>query len=334
MKKLINDPATVVDDMINGYLKAHSSLVKGIESDTRAVIRMDTGLKDKVNVVIGGGSGHEPAFMGYVGEGMADGVAIGNIFSSPPPDPVVEAVKATHTGKGALLIYGNYQGDIMNFGMAADILEMEEDIEARQVVVKDDIASASKEEAEKRRGIAGEFFVTKIAGAAAEQGYSLDEVHRLTEVANRNVGSMGVGLSPCSLPQTGKPSFNLEEDEMEIGLGHHGEPGVEKGKLTTSNIVTERILNDILNDMELKQNEEVSVLVNGLGSTTKMELYIMYEKVEALLREKEINIYTSYVGDYSTSLEMGGCSITLLRMNEELKPLIEASAHCPMYIQS
>ncbi|SFP35085.1 dihydroxyacetone kinase subunit DhaK [Salibacterium halotolerans] len=334
MKKLINDPDSVVEEMISGYLKAHSSIVNGLDANPRSIIKTNAGSKDKVSVIIGGGSGHEPAFMGYVGAGMADGAAVGNIFSSPPPDPVVEAAKASHTGSGVLLIYGNYQGDVMNFGMAVDILEMDEDIEAREVVVKDDIASASKEEAEKRRGIAGEFFVTKTAGAAAEQGYSFDDVQRLTEKANRNVASMGVGLSPCSLPQTGKPSFVLADDEMEIGLGHHGEPGVERDKLTTSQHVTERILNDIIIDMGLKQKEEVSVLINGLGSTTRMELYIMYDKVESLLKEKGITIYKSYVGDYSTSMEMGGCSISLLRMDDELKPLIDAPAKCPMYTQS
>lgn len=334
MKKLINNPDVVVEEMLNGYLKAHSHIVRGVEAHSRTIVRTDAGLKQKVSLIIGGGSGHEPAFMGYVGKGMADGVAVGNIFSSPPPDPIVEAIKATHTDQGALLLYGNYQGDIMNFGMAADIADMEENIEVKQVIVKDDIASAPREEAEKRRGIAGEFFVTKVAGAAAEEGLSLDEVYRITEKANQNVGSMGVGLSPCSLPQTGQPSFNLEEDEIEIGLGHHGEPGVEKTKLATSNEVTERILNNIIDEMDIESENEVSVLINGLGSTTRMELYIMYDKVESLLNEKGINIYTSYVGDYCTSLEMGGCSITLLKMDEELKPLIDAPAQCPVYTQS
>ncbi|WP_347553037.1 dihydroxyacetone kinase subunit DhaK (plasmid) [Pseudalkalibacillus hwajinpoensis] len=333
MKKLINNPNNVVDEMIQGYLKAHSDVVKGVEENHRTIIRTDAGTKKKVSIIIGGGSGHEPAFMGYVGEGMADGVAVGNIFASPPPDPILEAIKAVDTKKEALLIYGNYQGDLMNFDMAADLAEMESDIKVKQIIVKDDVASASHSEADKRRGIAGEFFVTKVAGAASETGAPLDEVYRLTEKANQNVRSMGVGLSPCSLPQTGEPSFLLEEDEMEIGLGHHGEPGVEKGKLQSSNEVTERIVNDILQDMPISKEEEVAVLVNGLGSTTRMELYIMYQKVESLLKEKGIHIHKSFVGDYSTSLEMGGLSISILKLDNELKRLIDAEANCPMYVQ-
>ncbi|WP_026699526.1 dihydroxyacetone kinase subunit DhaK [Salibacterium aidingense] len=334
MKKLINVPENVVDEMIDGFLKAHPSLVKGIEANSRSIIRADANKQEKVSVIIGGGSGHEPAFMGYVGTGMADGAAVGNIFASPPPDPVLEAVKAVDTRKESLLVYGNYQGDLLNFGMAADLAEMESDIQVKQVIVKDDVASAPKEESDKRRGIAGEFFVTKVAGAAAETGYSLEQVYELTEKANQNVRSMGVGLTPCSLPQTGKPSFELMEDEIEIGLGHHGEPGVEKEKLLSSNEVTDRLMNDILEDMPLNKGEEVSVLVNGLGSTTRMELYIMYKRVEEILSENEIHIYKSYVGNYSTSLEMGGCSITLLKMEEDLKPFIDAQAHCPMFEQN
>ncbi|MGY4688747.1 dihydroxyacetone kinase subunit DhaK [Salibacterium sp. K-3] len=334
MKKLMNVPENVVDEMIDGFLKAHPSLVKGLEANSRSIIRADTDKKEKVSVIIGGGSGHEPAFMGYVGTGMADGAAVGNIFASPPPDPVLEAVKAVDTRKESLLVYGNYQGDLLNFGMAADLAEMESDIQVKQVIVKDDVASAPKEESDKRRGIAGEFFVTKVAGAAAETGYSLEQVYELTEKANQNVRSMGVGLTPCSLPQTGKPSFELMEDEIEIGLGHHGEPGVEKEKLLSSNEVTDRLMNDILEDMPLNKGEEVSVLVNGLGSTTRMELYIMYKRVEEILSENEIHIYKSYVGNYSTSLEMGGCSITLLKMEEDLKPFIDAQAHCPMFEQN
>ncbi|MBB6451388.1 dihydroxyacetone kinase-like protein [Geomicrobium halophilum] len=333
MKKLINNPDHVVDDMIKGFLKAHSSSISKVEAHHRAIIRKYSKEKKKVSVIIGGGSGHEPAFMGYVGKGMADGVAVGNIFASPPPTPIAEAIKAVDTKKESILIYGNYQGDIMNFSMAADLVEMEEDIEVKQIIVKDDVASAPKGESEQRRGISGEFFVIKVAGAASEMGKDIDEVYRLTEKANENVCSMGVGLTPCSLPQTGEPSFQLEDDEMEIGLGHHGEPGVEKGKLQSSSKVAERIVHDILADMSLVKDDEVTVLVNGLGSTTRMELYIFFDEVEKLLSEKGIRIYRSYVGDYSTSLEMGGCSLSLLKMDSELKPMIDYFAYSPMYEQ-
>lgn len=223
MKKLINNPNDVVDEMIEGYIKAHPNQVRRLEENKRSIV-IASETKDKVGVLIGGGSGHEPAFMGgYVGRGMADGVAVGNIFASPPPEPIVEATKAIDKGNGGVVyIYGNYAGDIMNFGMAAELAEMEEDIDVELVVVNDDVASASSEEKEKRRGIAGEFFVTKAAGAAAEKGYSLKEVADVARRTNERTRTMGVGLTPpCYLPQTNEPSFSLKENEMEIGLGHH-----------------------------------------------------------------------------------------------------------------
>lgn len=333
MKKLINDPNHVVDEMIEGYVKAFSRYVKQLPENKRSLVTAKQTREGKVGVLIGGGSGHEPAFMGYVGEGMADGVAVGNIFASPPPDPILEATKAIDKEAGVLYIYGNYAGDVMNFGMAAELADLESGIQIGTVLVTDDVASAPKEEKEKRRGIAGEFFVTKVAGASADKGYNLDEVIRVAAKANDNMRTMGVGLTPCSLPQTGKPSFELEENEMEIGLGHHGEPGIEKGPLQTADQVTHRLIHDILEDMPLEQGEKVAVLVNGLGSTTRMELLIMYRSVESILINKGIVIHRSYVGDYSTSLEMGGCSVTLIKLDEELQELIDYPADCPMFVQ-
>ncbi|WP_110928741.1 dihydroxyacetone kinase subunit DhaK [Bacillus massiliglaciei] len=333
MKKLMNNPNHVVDEMIEGYIKAHPQYVKQLPENKRSLVTAKEHPEGKVGILIGGGSGHEPAFMGYVGNGMADGVAIGNIFASPPPDPIVEVTRVIDKGAGVVYVYGNYAGDVMNFGMAAELAELEYGTQVGMVLVTDDVASAPKEEKEKRRGIAGEFFVTKAAGAAAEKGYNLEDVVRVAKKANDHTRSMGVGLTPCSLPQTGKPSFELAENEMEIGLGHHGEPGVEKGELQSADQVTDRLVNDILADMPIEKGEKVAVLVNGLGSTTRMELYIMFRRVEQILNEKGIQIHFSYVGDYSTSLEMGGCSVTLMKLDDELMELVDHPADCPMYVQ-
>jgi dihydroxyacetone kinase-like protein len=332
MKKLINDPKNVVEEMIDGYVKAHPEYMKRLEESGRALVSAKPKEEGKVAVLIGGGSGHEPAFMGYVGEGMADGVAVGNIFASPPPAPILEVTKAIEKGAGVVYLYGNYAGDVMNFGMAAEMAEME-DIEVEMVLASDDVASAPKEEKEKRRGIAGEFFVYKMAGAAADLGYKLKEVADIARKTNDLTRSMGVGLTPCSLPQTGEPSFEIGDDEMEIGLGHHGEPGIRKAPLDTADNVSDELLVPIFEDMTLNEGDEVAVLVNGLGSTPRMELYIMFRRVEQVLREKGIKINRSYVGDYITSLEMGGASITLTKLDDEMKKLIDHPADTPMFVQ-
>jgi len=332
MKKLINDPKIVVEEMIDGYVKAHPSYIRRLEENDRALVTTRPKTKGKVGILVGGGSGHEPAFMGYVGEGMADGVAVGNIFASPPPAPILEVTKAIDKGAGVVYLYGNYAGDVMNFGMAAELAEME-DIQVEMVLASDDVASAPIEEKEKRRGIAGEFFVFKMAGAAADRGYNLEEVARVARKTNGNSRSMGVGLTPCSLPQTGEPSFEIGENEMEIGLGHHGEPGIRKAPLESADHVADQLLEPIFNDMPLNEGEEVTVLVNGLGSTSRMELYIIFRRVEQVLKEKGIKIYRSYVGDYITSLEMGGCSITLTKLDDELKQLVDQPVDCPMFVQ-
>lgn len=306
MKKLINNPVDVVEEMVEGYVMAHSDYINQLPTNKRSLVINKKTRDGKVGILIGGGSGHEPAFMGYVGNGMADGVAVGNIFASPSPDPILEVTKAIDKGAGVVFLYGNYAGDVMNFGMAAESADLEEDIEVGMALTTDDVASAPKEEKEKRRGIAGEFFVYKAAGAAADFGYHLEDVVRIAKKANENTRSMGVGLNPCSLPQTGEPSFDIADDEMEIGLGHHGEPGIEKGKLESADRVAERLVHDILADVDLTKDDEVAVLVNGLGSTPRMELYIVYRRVQQLLDELGITIYRSYVGDYITSLEMGG----------------------------
>lgn len=334
VKKLVNDPKNVVEEMIEGYVRAYPNYIKQLPASNRALVTGKETKENKVGILIGGGSGHEPGFMGYVGEGMADGVAVGNIFASPSPDPILEVTKAINKGAGVVYLYGNYAGDVMNFGMAAEMADLEEDIEVGMALATDDVASAPKEEKEKRRGIAGEFFIYKAAGAAADMGYSLEEVVRVAKKTNENTRSMGVGTSPCYLPQTGKPSFEIGDNEMEIGLGHHGEPGLEKGPIGTANEIAERLVNDILEDFEIKKDDEVAVLVNGLGSTPKMDLYIVYRRVEQILSERGIKIHRSYVGDYITSLEMGGCSVTLLKLDEELFGMIDHPVNSPIFVQN
>lgn len=330
MKKLINNPDAVVDEMIEGYVAAHSQYVRQLPQNKRSVVSVNAGRKGKVGVVVGGGSGHKPAFLGYIGEGMADGAPIGNIFASPPPDPIYEVTKAVDGGAGVIYLYGNYAGDCMNFDMAAEMASMD-GIRVETVVVTDDVASA--DEIEKRRGIAGDFLVFKVAGAAAAKGYNLDDVVRAAKKANLNTRTMGVALSPCTIPQTGEPSFVLGENEMEIGLGVHGEPGVKRGEIKPANDVADSLLEHIFADVELQANDRVVVLVNGLGSTTYMELYIMYRRVAQVLAERNILIHRSYVGEYVTSLEMGGCSVSLMKVDDELAELIDYPADCPMFVQ-
>ena len=282
-----------------------------------------------MSVLIGGGSGHEPAFIGYVGQGMADGVAIGNIFASPSPIPIQAVTREIHDSHGVLYIYGNYAGDLMNFEMASEMTEVEDDIETAVVIGNDDVASAK--EIEERRGIAGELLVYKAAGAAADFGYDLEEVSRIAQLANDHTRSMGIGLSPCYLPQTGKPSFDLEDNEMEIGLGHHGEPGIEKTTIRTAQETVQVIMKNILKEGLYQSDDEVVVLVNGLGATSQMELYIINKEVDAILSENNIKTYKSYVGNFITSMEMGGFSVTLMKLDETLKSCIDHPVDCPNF---
>ncbi|MFM1651751.1 dihydroxyacetone kinase subunit DhaK [Brevibacillus sp. B_LB10_24] len=333
MKKLINVPDAVVDEMIEGYAAAFPQYVKVLPENKRSLISVKSVRAGKVSIVIGGGSGHEPAFLGLIGKGMADGVAVGNVFASPPPEPILQATKAVDGGAGVIYIYANYAGDCMNFDMAVELAAME-GMQIETVRVADDVASAGKAEKEKRRGISGTFFVYKAAGAAADKGCSLEEVVRLARKANDRTRSMGVGLSPCYVPQTGEPSFRLGDDEMEIGLGIHGEPGVQRGKLRSADEVAEVLLARILDDMPLGSGDRVAVMVNSLGSTTKMELLIVYRKISQLLKERGIGVHRSYVGEFVSSMEMGGCSVSILKLDDELTELIDYPADCPMFVQA
>ncbi|MCD8826956.1 dihydroxyacetone kinase subunit DhaK [Staphylococcus gallinarum] len=329
MKKMINNPDDVIDELVDGYVIAYPDYIRRTEVHQRALIGKKRNPDRQVSILIGGGSGHEPGFLGYVGAGMADGVAVGNIFASPSPIPIQAVTKEIDDGHGVLYIYGNYAGDLMNFEMASEMTEIEDDIETAVVIGNDDVASSK--DIDDRRGIAGELLVYKAAGAAADFGYDLDEVKRIAQLANDNTRSMGIGLSPCYLPQTGKPSFDLEENEMEIGLGHHGEPGIEKTTIRTAQETVQVIMQNILKEGLYQQNDEVVVLVNGLGATSQMELYIINKEVAAILNERNIKTYKTYIGNFITSMEMGGFSVTLMKVDETLKRCISHPVDCPNF---
>ena len=329
-KKLINEGAAAVDEMLAGILAAHPRHLRALEGSPRSIVAKHGPRPGKVGMVIGGGSGHEPSFLGFVGKGLADAAAIGNVFASPPPDPIIECAKAVDGGVGVLFLYGNYAGDVMNFDMAAEMLAMD-DIDVRTVVTTDDIASASPEQRERRRGVAGNVFIFKAAGAACDMMYGFDEVERVARLANERTFTMGVALSPCSLPQTLKPNFELGADEMEIGMGIHGEPGIARGPLKPADQVVEELVGKILHEMKPARGDRLAVLVNSLGSTPLMELYILMRKVKMMLDEADLIIHLSLVGNYCTSLEMAGASITLMHLDDELQRLIDHPCDCAMF---
>jgi phosphoenolpyruvate---glycerone phosphotransferase subunit DhaK len=286
----------------------------------------------KVGIATGGGSGHLPLFLGYVGEGMLDGCSVGGVFQSPSSVQMLEVTKSIDQGAGVLYIYGNYGGDILNFDMAAEMADAE-GIRVEQVVAGEDVASGPKGEESKRRGVAGIFYVYKIAGAKAAELATLDEVKRVAGKAAANVRTMGVALSPCIVPEVGKPSFTLNEDEMEIGMGIHGEPGIHRGKLKPADDIVDEMLFPVLNDLPYEKGDEVSVLINGLGATPKEELYIMYRRVGQVLAEKGIKVFKVYIGEFATSMEMAGASISLLKLDDELKALLSKPACTPFFEQ-
>jgi dihydroxyacetone kinase DhaK subunit len=331
MKKIINDPMQFVDEMLEGILLAHPDQLKGAD-DPRVVVRADAPVKGKVAILTGGGSGHLPVFLGYVGKGLADGCAVGSVFSSPSAETMYEATLATNGGAGALYLYGNYSGDILNFDMAAEMADME-DIKVETVLVSDDVASAPRDEWTRRRGVAGLFFAYKIAGARAEEGGSLDEVATVTKQVVASMSSMGVALSPCTVPAAGKPTFTIGDDEMEIGMGIHGEAGVHRGKLESADEIADRLARAVLDDQPIGRGDSVAVLVNGLGATPPEELYVLYRRVRQILNGEGISVRRSYVGELATSLEMAGASLTLLKLDDELTRLLDAPAHSPFFVQ-
>jgi phosphoenolpyruvate---glycerone phosphotransferase subunit DhaK len=326
-KKLINDPFNVVDEALEGFVAAHADLITLPEP--RVVVRRERAA-DKVGIVVGGGSGHEPAFGGYVGVGMADAAACGNVFASPPPNVILSAIRAANHGRGVLMAYGNYAGDVMNFGLAAQLAAAEA-IEVREVRVSDDVASAPPHESAKRRGIAGDIIVFKCAGAAAEGGRSLEEVERAAAHANASTRSMGVALSACEVPGSGRPTFEIGDDEMEIGMGVHGEPGVERGPLQSADEVASALVDRIVADAGDAAHGDVALLVNGLGATANVDQYIFFRAAQRALEATGLRVVRGYVGEFITSLEMAGASVTVTLLDHELLALLDAPARTPAF---
>lgn len=334
MKKIINKPENYVKEMLEGLYIAHSDLITYTADDLQCLVTANI-VNRKVGLATGGGSGHLPLFLGYVGKGMLDGCSVGDVFQSPSAEQMLAVTKAIDSGAGVLYIYGNYNGDIFNFDMAAEMADFEEDIKVLSVVAGDDVASpaAAPGERSTRRGVAGIFFVFKCAGAAADKMMSLDEVKRVAEKAAANVRTMGVALTPCTVPRVGKPGFSIHEDEMEIGMGIHGEAGIRHGKIETADQITDEILEKILADIPFNAGDEVDVLVNGLGATPLDEQYIVTRRISQNLEEKNIKVHHFYVGEYVTAIEMAGLSISVLKLDNELKEMMEASAHTPFFRQ-
>lgn len=320
-KKLINDPFDAVDEALEGFVAAHAGIVAFAES--RVVVRRSPA-RDKVGLVIGGGSGHEPAFVGYVGVGLADAAACGNVFASPSADVVLAAIRAADHGRGVVLGYGNYAGDVLNFGLAAQLAEAE-GIVVREIRVADDVASAPPEQADRRRGIAGDIIVFKVAGAAAERGDSLDDVMRLAAAANAATHSMGIALSACEVPGSGGPTFELGPGEIEIGMGVHGEPGIRRGPLRPADELAGVLVDAIVDDIGAARGA-VALLVNGLGATAHLDQYILYRGARRALEAHGFDVARSYVGEYITSLEMSGASLTVTVLDAELTALLDAPA--------
>ena len=335
MKKIINTPEKFINEMLEGIYAAHPDRVKFVGDDLHCLVTTKK-VPGKVGIATGGGSGHLPLFLGYVGEGMLDGCSIGDVFQSPSAEQMLAVTKEIDSGAGVLYIYGNYGGDILNFDMAAEMADFEENIHVESVVAGDDVASGApvKPGAKNtRRGVAGIFFIYKCAGAAAAKMLPLEEVKRVAEKVCENVRTMGVALTPCTVPRVGHPSFELAEDEMEIGMGIHGEPGIRRGKLLPADAIVDEMLNQIIDDLPYRAGDEVAVLVNGLGATPLEEQYVMFRRIDKVLSEKGIKIFHSYVGEYATSLEMAGASISLFKLDDELKELLRAPADTPFFKQ-
>jgi dihydroxyacetone kinase-like protein len=320
MKKFINSYDNMIEEMLTGFVTANCDKVE--KKADRVIARKDAPVKGKVGIVTGGGSGHKPALIGYIGKGMLDAVAVGNIFAAPGVQICYDVIKAADGGRGVLVCIGNYSGDLMNFGMAVDMLR-EEGLEVEMVVVNDDVASSPVERIENRRGVAGEIILWKVMGAMSDAGADLQSMKKTGDDIIFNTRSLGVAHTPCIMPSSGKPSFEIGPDEMEIGVGHHGEPGIKRVKMMSADEITNIIMEKILSDLPFKKGDEVSVILNGLGSTSLLELYIIYKRIDEILREKGIIVYKSWTGEFFTSMEMGGFSITLTRLDENSKNYVD-----------
>lgn len=325
----MNAPEAYVDDMLKGIYAAHAGEVKCAENDLRCYCAAKK-KPGKVAIVTGGGTGHLPLFLGYVGEGLIDGCGVGGVFQSPSPEQIFNISREVEAGAGVLYLYGNYTGDIMTFDMATELCDME-DIPCKSIVGADDVNSHA--DPGTRRGVAGIFFMYKAAGAKADEGGSLDEVLAAAQLAKENTRTVGFALTPCIIPEVGHANFELAEDEMAMGMGIHGEPGIWNGPLKTSREIAAESLETLLKDMPVKEGEEVSLLINGLGATSVEELYILSNDVTEILASKGIRIYRTYVGEYATSMEMAGASISICKMNDEMKHYIDYPVNTPFICQ-
>ena len=327
MKKLINEPEAIVDEMLDGMVAAYPDRMRRLD-DAEVLVQKDAPVDGKVGVVSGGGSGHEPTHGGYIGEGMLDGAAAGEVFTSPTADQLESMIEACDAGEGVLAVVKNYEGDVMNFDTAAEMAEMQ-DIEVSQVVVDDDVAVEDSLYTTGRRGVAGTILVHKVAGAKAAEGADLDEVTRVAEKVVDNVATMGTALTSCITPDKGEPTFDLGEDEIELGIGIHGEPGTERTEIMSADEITEHLTEQVLDDLELDEGQEVVTIVNGMGGSPLMELFVVNKRLQELIGEHGLETWDAWVGDYMTSLDMDGASITVCAVDDELKELLSAPADTP-----
>ena len=325
MQRIINNPDLVVEDMLVGFAAAHPDIVAPT-GNKRVLKYRHAPVAGKVGIVTGGGSGHKPAFIGYIGKNLVDAVAVGEVFSSPTAKSFYDAIKAADSGRGVAVLYGNYAGDNMNVRMAMEEAA-DDDIEVKRVIANDDVPSAPKSEREKRRGVAGEIFMWKTAGAKASLGGSLDEVVAVAQKTIDNTRSVGIGLTPCTIPAVGKSNFTVDPGKMEVGIGHHGEPGIRVDDLKPASEMADMCLEIVLPDLPFASGDRVAVIVSGLGATPVMELYIFYARVAEVLAQKGITVHRPYVGNYFTSLEMMGVTLTLLKLDDELAHLVDLDAY-------
>ena len=329
MKKIINEPGNFVEESIAGLVKSHPDIY-AFAVDNKRVITRAKKSSNKVGIVSGGGSGHLPVFTGYVGKGLLDACAVGSVFASPSVEQIRSAIRNANNGNGVLCVLGNYGGDVMNFEMACEIVDSE-GIQTKTIIVADDIASAKNEEMLKRRGIAGMVFIFKIAGSIAETGASLEETFKNTSIANKNIRTLGVAVSPCILPEARKPTFSINNDEIEIGMGIHGEPGIKREKLRKANPLVDDLCKRILDDFTLCEKDQVCIMINSLGATPLEELYIVSKRVHENFSKLKIKITKTYVGRYATSMEMAGLSITIFKLNNNLDKHLFYPGACPFW---
>jgi dihydroxyacetone kinase-like protein len=330
MKKIINKPENFVEEMMEGIIAAYGDRVKLLNGDSRILLSGYPKKEGKVGIVTAGGSGHLPLFLGYVGQGMLDGCAVGNVFASPSSQKMAALIRACDSGAGVLCLFGNYGGDVMNFEMAREMVDFD-GIKTTAARGRDDVASSPKETAEKRRGVAGIVYAYKIAGAAAEKMMNLEEVTAIAQKALDNTRTMGIALSPCIVPEVGKPTFSIKDDEIEIGMGIHGEPGIEVKKMMSADEIGEMMAAKISADMPLKHGDEVSVLINGLGGTPLEEQFILYRKIHLILKDLGVSVYMPHIGEFAASMEMAGLSASIIKLDGQMKELLRSPASTPFY---